>query len=789
MSTQYETVTITIAGANPQTIPVSVPVDTTTGTGTATFSYTGVNGGTDNLTGTGTIAGTGYTSNTAEVNWQTTNGTIQVGATVTGYAWGDSPTSGAVASYIWCNPSDSVALSNGATARTISTAAYTTTNNSLCFDAFTSGAGSGTSPNWAVLSSTGAVTGGLSWPPYTQNFNCCIVGYILVPAAGSYTLTLTYKDNAMWGLGPSATGAAPTWTNGTSGNYSQTMTVVKGYPLLNAPPLASGNSGVVGSGSSVVYFPQPGAYPIEVDWDYWYHSSRVCHVQANSGELAPVILISAPPAVSPSGNLTITPAGGLTNLQLSGKPITLTVNVSGVTYTTKAYCPVLEGTSGNLLLYNSASSSTYTFQTYNGQAVNKTAYATSGFQLTASDNTAYSGLFAVTYDGTNFSLNYNGGTANPNSTSRVLSSSLIITADDIAWFNSVNNSFDLFVPSGSTGGNTFNFEVDYMNKPAVASLSAGAVTANGGSYTLVIALNKAFSPQQQGAYGTGNTVNCTCSITGAASTGSPSPNIDSNGWLTGWNVPFVAPTATTNQTLTVNLSVSGQLTYLSGNAFVTNTVTYITGNVGTITATGSAYAPPTAQSLSVSPSSTAMGTTATLTATVFTATTNDSVTLTFYHQPIGGSTRYSLGVGTQTSSVSATVGSVAGYLHTFTLTFNPSSYISSSGSYLAFTAVDNVSSQTCSYTTTAVYTYTPASVSISISPSSQAIPGSATFHATVTGSSAIPTWSISVSDGSFTLSSTSGYSVTVFNNGGSFGGGTVTASILGASASAGFYNS
>ena len=45
--------------------------------------------------------------------------------------------------------------------------------------------------------------------------------------------------------------------------------------------------------------------------------------------------------------------------------------------------------------------------------------------------------------------------------------------------------------------------------------------------------------------------------------GTPIPVLDSAGWLTGWNVPFTAPVATTNQTLTVSLNVSGTLTYLT----------------------------------------------------------------------------------------------------------------------------------------------------------------------------------------------------------------------------------
>jgi hypothetical protein len=308
----------------------------------------------------------------------------------------------------------------------------------------------------------------------------------------------------------------------------------------------------------------------------------------------------------------------------------------------------------------------------------------------------------------------------------VLSTSLIVTADDVSWFNSANNSFDLFVPSGSTGGNTFNFEVDYMNMPAVAAVSPSTITANGGNNTLVISLNKAFSPQQQGAFGTGNTVNCSCAIAGATLTGTPVPNLDSNGWLTGWNVPFVAPISTTNQTLTVSLMVSGTLTYLSGNAFTTGTVTYINGNVGTITATGVTYVAPVPYNFTVNPSFWTSSTPVTITAQVFTPGGNDPLSVDFsanitlnYSDDFGdtSSSNYTQDIGTSstpTSSTPATVGGQSGYLQTYSITAIASNIIPEStsdgqGGYsnyngtLGYTATNEVGGLTCSYTTTTYY--------------------------------------------------------------------------------------
>ena len=75
-----ETVTITIqaGSANPQTKNVVINVDPVTGAGSGTVSFTGNNGGLDSIKATGTIAGTAYTSNLAEVAWQATNGVISL---------------------------------------------------------------------------------------------------------------------------------------------------------------------------------------------------------------------------------------------------------------------------------------------------------------------------------------------------------------------------------------------------------------------------------------------------------------------------------------------------------------------------------------------------------------------------------------------------------------------------------------------------------------------------------------------------------------------------------------
>jgi hypothetical protein len=718
MSTQYENVSVVIGGANPQTLSVTVPVNTTTGAGSATFSYKGTAGGSDSLQGTASIAGNNYTSNSASVSWQPTSGAIQIGSVVTAYAWGDSPTSGPVAAYIWKNPSDS----GWGTSRVISSAPYTATNNSLLFSG-----GSGTYSVWSTFNAAGQAVGGQSFPPFNSDNNTIIMGNLLIPAPGTYTLNITYKDGVNWGIGASATGAVPTWANKGSiqGDASQTMTVNGGYPLLPAPQI-NGDGGYVGSSTPSVTFTQAGVYPIEINWDYWHNAGRQLHVTspsngvAGTGELAPITLVSAPPSSTPTGNLTITPAGGPTNLQIVGQSITLTVNVSGIVYSTKSYVPVLEGVTGYLDIYNDSSNPVFNFQTYNGQSVNKTAAGNSIFSLSSTDNTAYQGLFSVGYDGSsNFTLSYNGTTANPTADSRVVSTELVITAEDIAWYNGNNQSFDLYTVSGSTGGSSLNLEVDYMNSPTFSSLSPDAVGANGEVYVLTVYLSKAFSPQQQGANNTGNSVNCSITIVGAAgNTVQPTPVLDSNGWLTGWTVPFTSPGSTTNQTLQVYMEVTGTLTYLSGNTFVTNTITYISEAepVGTITATGTSFSGPVTLDLTVTPTppSLALSTDDTtqysMVATVFTTDDYSQTTCAFFMQPVDGGIGFQWAPIGPTSVSSYTLSGITGTLLTFIGgTFSGSSdYIDASGDYLGYIITDAISGLGNNWVGTDIYTsYNP----------------------------------------------------------------------------------
>ena len=217
--------------------------------------------------------------------------------------WGDSPTSGAVGGYIWKNPDDT---GGSGPTRSVSNAIGTTTGNSFIFDAtFTAGIpglpGIGDEQlamQWSTLSPASVATGSVPvFPspitnPYTtntnyDNFNFCLYGNIYFPAAGNYTFVLTSHDDCMWGIGGgvklvSATESGSGEGSGTSLSTSgQTITVVNGYPLLPRETYTSGSGGNYARTTVVVSVPAAGIYPIEIDYDFWYHSGRILLLQAS----------------------------------------------------------------------------------------------------------------------------------------------------------------------------------------------------------------------------------------------------------------------------------------------------------------------------------------------------------------------------------------------------------------------------------------------------------------------------------------------------------------------------
>src|SRR5208337_2703698 len=159
------------------------------------------------------------------------------------------------------------------------------TNTTL---ALTGSAGVQTGVNYQTAAQSGTnpvFTPALESEGYSD-FNFILEAVLYVPAAGTYTLSITSNNDAMWGIGGTATGTA-TWPGPTGGQnlstYGQTKTAKNAYPLMPRT-----NSGGSISGSVVVTFSQAGNYPIEIDYDYWYHSGRDLLVKCNGIDIPPI---------------------------------------------------------------------------------------------------------------------------------------------------------------------------------------------------------------------------------------------------------------------------------------------------------------------------------------------------------------------------------------------------------------------------------------------------------------------------------------------------------------------
>lgn len=115
-----------------------------------------------------------------------------------------------------------------------------------------------------------------------QDFNFVAEATLYVPFPGTYTLTLNSKDETIWGIGPNLSSGQPTWPGPTGGQQlsssGQTLTAKNGYPLMPKTITLDGG-GQTNSATVNVTFPAAGNYPIEIDYDYWFHSQRRLIIQ------------------------------------------------------------------------------------------------------------------------------------------------------------------------------------------------------------------------------------------------------------------------------------------------------------------------------------------------------------------------------------------------------------------------------------------------------------------------------------------------------------------------------
>jgi hypothetical protein len=429
------------------------------------------------------------------------------------------------------------------------------------------------------------------------------------------------------------------------------------------------------------------------------------------------VAVVAPPAQGAVGSRALqlsvtsgiaTPTSFTSELEPQGTTQDLYLTVGHavpIAYTTIPYIPVLETVAGSVFLYDSGSVFNFGGQNYGGQSVTGMAAPAiaAGAIALSGDNTAWQGLFNITYSGLNPTgygvLAFNGGSV----VSGVDVTNLVITADDIAWYNSANTSVDLFT-AASGGDLQYPIQVAYMVMPVRSGITVTPSTlqANGSAQTLTVNLPKPMSPEQQGLYGTGNTVNTpTVSATGGVTISTPpTPVLNGSGWLTGWTMKVTVPSSPSSGSFQLTFGVTGTLTYLNGTSFTTGTVTYISGSsaLATIATTGNSYTQPTNYSFVVSggrtgtaPNYTITGS-ITLTAVIFSTDNGSFANNSFFR--IHSATKTTIGTGTVTAGPTP----VAGGYHTTIAITTTSAYAWGTPVSLGYTATDSLSTYSVNYT-------------------------------------------------------------------------------------------
>jgi hypothetical protein len=126
---------------------------------------------------------------------------------------------------------------------------------------------------WNQLNSAGETTSTTTITGDSSNWNAAYLFNINIPVAGQYAFTMIHHDGAYIGFGGAATKVSGVFTDAASPVH--TSTFVNNYPIIagkNGPGLQGGQTYTT---TFVVNFPTAGDYPVEVDHDYWYHSTPI----------------------------------------------------------------------------------------------------------------------------------------------------------------------------------------------------------------------------------------------------------------------------------------------------------------------------------------------------------------------------------------------------------------------------------------------------------------------------------------------------------------------------------
>lgn len=139
---------------------------------------------------------------------------------------------------------------------------------------------------WDIIDSAGDIVGSTNpFPGQTvSSVNVITEATINVPVVGEYSFTITHGDGLMWGIGGGAflvSGTSPQ-------NITNGITAANGYPVFSAGTNLSvtANAGNAWVDTYNIYFPQAGAYAIELNLGRASNSNAGAHITCNGRVLA-----------------------------------------------------------------------------------------------------------------------------------------------------------------------------------------------------------------------------------------------------------------------------------------------------------------------------------------------------------------------------------------------------------------------------------------------------------------------------------------------------------------------
>jgi hypothetical protein len=513
-TTIFENVTFTVGGPNPQTktVQVAFSVDPNTGIGnaTASFAYTGANAGVDTVTAA--LTSFGLTSNPASVAWQAAPGllnssnAISVGVIHNGASRGFNITSAipflytltVPSLYYNANASASVSQPFPFSVPGLATNGNINQNPGLFAHITPQGTYAG-APDVPLQNAAVTIKDG------PTDFKMVMQGSFVVKQAGNISISFpTVNDSVLMSIGNGASHVSGNLYN----PFGQVTGPYTGFPIL----LAANGSASDNQGQSpqpytdVINFPTPGIYPFEIDYNNAFENGGALEISFNGTNVVVPVAIqpAAPQPPVGSQNLQLTPTGGPANLLIQGNTVTLNLALQNVQFTTRPIITLLEGSVGQVYIYNDPVNPTFSFQSYYGATPDGPSAAAQDF-IFVGDNTAWQGQVSLRWDAvaSKFEIFYNGSQSLANNQlipTQVQSTNLTITQEDIAWFDGLNTSYDVFQATAAGGGKFASIPVFYQLNPNYPAGTAVQVSPNtivaGTTVTFTVTLARPLPPIQ-----------------------------------------------------------------------------------------------------------------------------------------------------------------------------------------------------------------------------------------------------------------------------------------------------